>query len=166
MYLLSWALSPCCFRERVHRLTVYTLFEGTSPRSVGRGTKQGASCHIAVVVQVAPEITAGEVHKSDGDSASSDRPGRRVDTRHRHAVVVGCPDQPRCVDGHPGRLGADCNVANESAVAEKVTYRVSASEDGMSNPHVAVPVYYAALRVVEPMIVSRDMCPIGSISVD
>ena len=30
MYLLSWALSPCCFRERVHRLTVYTLFEGTS----------------------------------------------------------------------------------------------------------------------------------------
>ena len=30
MYLLSWALSPCCFREKVHRLTVYTLFEGTS----------------------------------------------------------------------------------------------------------------------------------------
>ena len=29
MYLLSWALSPCCFRESVHRLTVYTLFEGT-----------------------------------------------------------------------------------------------------------------------------------------
>ena len=23
-------MSPCCFRERVHRLTVYTLFEGTS----------------------------------------------------------------------------------------------------------------------------------------
>ena len=26
-------MSPCCFRERVHRLTVYTLFEGTSPET-------------------------------------------------------------------------------------------------------------------------------------
>ena len=72
MYLLSWALSPCCFRERVHRLTVYTLFEGTSiPLAFSASTWSFIKAISGEITRVMPSKTrAGNWGVAEGLAAT------------------------------------------------------------------------------------------------
>src|SRR6185503_2675744 len=118
--------------------------KNSGPRAAGRNTGQRAAGHVAVVVEIAAEISRGEIDCADARYAvRTERSKIRIDTRNCATVVVRRPNLARAVDGHAGWTTLNRDRADVTAVILQMAH--GAAIQRVCHPHVVLLVDHAAL---------------------
>src|SRR6185369_2379429 len=119
--------------------------ENSGPRAAGGNAHQRAAGHIAVVVEIAAEISRGEIDCAHMRYAvRTERAEIRIDTRNCPAVVVRRPDLARAVDRHTRRSTLHRDRTDVSAVVLEMAHRAAVQR--VRHPHFIFLVDDAALR--------------------
>src|SRR6185369_7488569 len=119
--------------------------ENSGPRAAGGNTRQRTAGHVAVVVEIAAEISRGEIDRTHmRDTVRTKRSKIGIDTRNCPAVMVCRPDLTRAVDRHTRRSTLHRDRADVSAVVLEMAHRAAIQR--VRHPHFIFLVDDAALR--------------------